>query len=75
MWDGGWHMMWMWLFGPMGLLVLLAVVWAITQSNQRPWTGSERAAPETPEQILKRRYASGEIDEDEFQTKLADLRR
>ena len=68
-------MMWMWLLGPMGLLVFLAVVWAISQNRTRPWIGGERPLAETPKHILKRPYASGEIDEDELHAKLADLRR
>ena len=30
---------------------------------------------ETPEQILKRRYAKGEIERDEYERRLKDLRR
>ena len=30
---------------------------------------------DTPEQILKRRYAKGEIERDEYQRRLEDLRR
>jgi uncharacterized membrane protein len=37
--------------------------------------GFSRRDDETPEQILKRRYAKGEIDSEEYQHRLADLRR
>lgn len=37
--------------------------------------GPARPSPqETPEQILKRRYAAGEIDREEYLAKLKDLR-
>jgi len=33
------------------------------------------ARPDSPEEILKRRYASGEIDRAEYDRRLADLRK
>ncbi|MQA05932.1 MAG: SHOCT domain-containing protein [Streptosporangiales bacterium] len=33
----------------------------------------EERAVESPEDILKRRYAAGEIDEDEYHRRLSDL--
>jgi putative membrane protein len=76
-WDYGWQMGGMWLFWLLGLLLLAALVWVIvrTASNAQ---GSSRAASredDSPETILKRRYARGEIDRDEYERRLEDLRR
>jgi putative membrane protein len=65
-----WHMGWMWLFW---ILVIVAIVWfarSVAASGRGP-----SQPRETPEDILKRRYASGEISQEEFERKLAGLRR
>jgi len=58
----------MWLWWVFGLALVLAVIWA----------GARAAAPgpdhETPEAILKRRYARGEMDREEYERRLRDLR-
>ena len=68
MWNYGWHMGWMWI----GWLVLIAaIVWLIAAAvNPRIPVGGD-----DPETVLKRRYARGEIDRDEYQRRLDDLRR
>ena len=64
----GW---WMVLWWVAGIIVLVLLVWLVAGS-----TGVfSRRDDETPEQILKRRYAKGEIDSEEYQRRLADLRR
>ena len=64
----GW---WMVLWWVAGIIVLVLLVRLVTGS-----TGAfSRRDDETPEQILKRRYAKGEIDSEEYQHRLADLRR
>lgn len=73
MWtDYGMHMGGMWLWWVVGLGVLLAVVWAMARAAG--------AAPgprpdESPETILKSRYARGEIGREEYERALTDLRR
>lgn len=64
----GW---WMVLWWVAGILVLVLLVRLVTGSAG----GVSRRDDETPEQILKRRYAKGEIDSEEYQHRLADLRR
>jgi putative membrane protein len=64
----GW---WMVLWWVAGILVLVLLVRLVAGSTG----GFSRRDDETPEQILKRRYAKGEIDSEEYQRRLADLRR
>jgi len=64
MWGGGWGW-WFWAFW---LFILFIIVFAI------PWGGRRRVIrPE--EQILRERYARGEITRDEFEQRMRDLRR
>ncbi len=60
----------MWLWWLVGLALLAVVVWAVARAAG---SGGGRSA-ESPEQILKRRYAAGDIDRDEFERRLNDLR-
>jgi putative membrane protein len=70
----GWHGEW-WMMG-FGLIFWLIViglaVWLIVRA-----TGRERAEPrgEGAEEILRRRFASGEIDADEYERRLEVLKR
>lgn len=69
-WDGWWPMGGMWLFW---LLVLAGLVLLV-----RWFLVGERGSAEThesPEQILKKRYARGDIDKEEYERMLSDLRR
>jgi putative membrane protein len=59
----GWMGMWI-----LPLLVGV-VVWVMLRNRNVPDRPSE-----TPEEILKRRYAKGEIDRDTYQRMLGDLR-
>ena len=62
--GGGW-MMFFWWF----LLIALVIVLA------RPLfkTNQQESDKETPLEILKRRYADGEIDQEEFEKRKKDL--
>ena len=72
MWDGGWYGM---IFGPVFMILMLAAVIAVVVLLVRwlggPWSGTQppRQVPpgRTPLDILKERFARGEIDKDEFE--------
>jgi putative membrane protein len=61
----GWWMVLWWVAG----IVFLVRLVASTTGGFSP------RSDETPEQILKRRYAKGEIEREEYQRRLEDLRR
>lgn len=69
------HMMWGFgmIFGPLFFVLLLALVIAVAVLLVRwlagPWQGSSQAVPpgRTPLDILRERFARGEIDKDEFE--------
>jgi len=72
-WPGaGDHMGWMWLWWIGGLVALLLVVWVVARAAG---TAGPARSEESPETVLKRRYARGEIDRDEYERRLNDLRR
>jgi putative membrane protein len=62
----GWMAIW-WLLIPVLITVL---VWGVLRSAREP-----SGTPESPEQIVKRRYARGEIDRDTYERLLSDLKR
>jgi putative membrane protein len=75
MWDGGWA--WMMLFGPLMMILFVAAVVVLVVVALR-WLGGHvsparghAAAPgplgRTPLDILKERFARGEIDKAEFE--------
>lgn len=69
----GWGMiMSMWLFW---LLVILAVVWLVRRSGRTTNGGAGERGEGRAVEILKERYARGEIDADTYHRMLDDLRR
>ncbi len=71
MWGNGWGMGWMWLWWILGIAFVIAIVWILTAAARRSSGSSE----DSPEQILKRRYARGEINHEEYEQKLNELRK
>ncbi len=71
----GWHYGDWWMMG-IGMLVWLVLlglgVWLLVRA-----TGRERTEPrgEAAEETLRRRFAAGEIDADEYERRLEILRR
>jgi putative membrane protein len=68
-WAGGWF-----CGGVFGVVVLILLVWTVV-AMIRSASGSTPRSDESPEPILKRRYARGELDREEYQRRLEDLRR
>jgi putative membrane protein len=65
-WGGaGWHMVWLWL----PLIVVIVALGVLATRYQ----GRDSSRGRSPLDILKERYAKGEIDRDEFETKKRDL--
>lgn len=68
MWMGGCHMGWMW-FGLPFFIVLAVVAWVLLTRRDK------QGETETPEALLKRRFAKGEIDEETYNRMLEQLRK
>ncbi len=68
-WPGDWHMGGMWIWWILIILVVFAAVWYAVTASRR----GNGAPEESPEKILKRRYASGEIDRETYERSLAEL--
>jgi putative membrane protein len=70
-WGGGWYHM---IFGPLIMILVLAVVIAAAVLLVR-WAGGLGTPPpgRTPLDILKERYARGEIDQEEYLRRRTDL--
>ncbi len=71
-------------FGFMGFFWILAIVAVVVLvvflARGASRSGAGAASPpgpasETPEEILRRRYARGDIDREEYRQRLEDLRR
>lgn len=68
-WDGGWTMM---FFGPLFMIVTLAalvaaIVLGVRYLGGTPGSGPLLPSAKTPLDILKERFAKGEIDKTEFE--------
>jgi putative membrane protein len=79
-WGWGMHpMSWMWGAWGLGMMVMMLVFWGLVIAGVvlavRWLTGhGERSRPDRALDILRERYARGEIDKDEFEAKQRDLR-
>jgi putative membrane protein len=73
----GWHnMMNSWYGGViMWVLIIVAVVLLIYLASQSSKSSGEKKTSETPMDILKKRYAKGEINKEEFDRMKQDLQR
>lgn len=60
---GAWMLLWA---GVAVAIIVLAVVTTLKLVRRPSGTGEQPPGTETPEEILRRRYAAGEIDEEEY---------
>lgn len=65
----GWGMGFVWIIGIIILLIILWLAFKIFRSNSEQSSISQK----TPLDILKERYAKGEIDKEEFEQRKKDL--
>lgn len=68
MWFGGGFMWFFWVF------LFLALIWVIKSATDGNSKNSNNQGDESPIDILKKRYAKGEIDEDEYKHRLEKLK-
>jgi putative membrane protein len=61
---------WMGIWWILVAALLAVVVWTLLKTARRPTTGRG----ESPEDIVERRYANGEIDREIYQRMLTDLK-
>ena len=66
----GWWMPWGWVIG---LVMLIAIIWLITRTLSQNQGISPSSPHRSPMDILKERYAKGEINKKEFEEKKKDL--
>jgi putative membrane protein len=66
-WNNWGHMGWMWILGV--IVVFAIVLWFARMTGETPGTHA------SPEEILKQRYARGEIGKEEYEQRLSDLRK
>ena len=68
MWFGGGFMWIIWIFL---IFILIWFVKSVTDSS----SGNKNISEESPLEILKKRYARGEIEEQEYERRRKDLER
>lgn len=67
-WDGG-----MWFGGFFWIIIIVLIVWAVSNSNHKRGHHDILTDLETPIEILKKRYAKGEITKEQFDQMKKDL--
>lgn len=63
----GWGMGWWWIIG---IIIIVVIIWIVLKTMN---SNSNTSSDKTPLDILKERYARGEIDKDEFEEKKRNL--
>ena len=69
-WNGAGIMGGMWLWWIVGIAIVAAVFWAMVRTSSR----TDGSGGASAEELLKRRYANGEIDKESYEKRLHDLR-
>jgi len=68
---GGWG--WMWLMPVFWLVVVGLIIWAVVSAVSRSSPPSEPRSGDSALDILRQRYARGEISREEYEAKRKDL--
>jgi putative membrane protein len=72
-----WHMWWVFpMFMPIFWLIVVAVILYLIfgrRGPQKPWQFGQDSQQETALDILKKRYAKGEISQEEFERIKRDI--
>ena len=66
----GWGMGWWWIIG---LVVVVAIVWMVVKAMNQSNNPGNQSVQKSSLDILKDRYARGEIDKKEFDERKRDL--
>jgi putative membrane protein len=61
----------MWIWWLIVLVAMVSVIWLIARGSR----SDARPPEDSPERVLKRRYARGDIDEETYEHMLAELRK
>lgn len=73
---GGWGWWGMILMGLFWLIVIGLVIWLVYRMvKAQGWMNGPTERPDSAEEILRERYARGEIDRDSYERMQEDLRR
>ena len=74
--DGGHVMGWHWGWWAFWIVLILLLAWGMARGiGRRGASGGGTEAGVSAEETLRRRFAAGEIDEEEFNRKLEALRK
>ena len=80
--SGSWGMMgpgmmgfgWMWLFPVFWIVIVGLIIWAVVAAVRKPGQSESSArSADSALEVLKKRYARGEIDKQEYEEKKKDL--
>ena len=78
--NGGWGFGWMWFMPVIMIVVVGLIIWGIVMLFRRAdgvggagCCGSSSMSSESALEILKRRYARGEINKQEYEERKKDL--
>jgi putative membrane protein len=69
---GGW---WMWIMWIVGFILFVFLVFLLASSFRNGGRGTPPTPRETPLDVLKKRYAAGEITREEYEQMRKDLER
>lgn len=69
-WGMGFGMGWWWIIG---LIIMIIIVWLVVKAINQNKNSTSRFNDKSALDILKERYARGEIDQQEFDERKKDL--